>query len=236
MPDIFLTAQWRKLVMANYVIDPKLLLPYLPAKTEIDVWNGQCYISLVAFMFLNTRVKKCSVPFHKNFEEVNLRFYVRYKEKDEWKRGTVFIREFVPLRMVTLVANNVYDEKYRTVPMRHEWLTTKEHLSISYQWKIGNWHSISARATNDPVAIPPGSKEEFITQHFWGYSQKKHYISEYQVAHEPWQLYPLLNATTDVRFSECYGKDFGYLDEATADSVFLVEGSPVTVYRDRKIR
>jgi uncharacterized protein YqjF (DUF2071 family) len=221
--------------MANYIIDPKLLRPYLPGKTEVDEWNGNCYVSLVAFMFLNTRVKRCSVPFHKNFEEVNLRFYVRYKEGNAWKRGTVFIREFVPLRMVTMVANTVYDEKYKTVPMRHEWLITEEGLRISYQWKIRNWHTLAVHAANEQQTIAPGSKEEFITQHFCGYSQKKSYTSAYEVAHDPWKLYPLLDTTINVNFEDCYGKDFSYLNAAAADSVFLVEGSPITVYRDRKI-
>lgn len=235
MRNVFLTAEWRKLIMVNYIVDRKRLLPYLPAKTELDEWNGNCYVSLVAFMFLNTRIKTYSIPFHNNFEEVNLRFYVRYKEDNVWKRGTVFIREFVPLRMVTMVANTVYDEKYKTIPMRHEWLITEEELRISYQWKIRKWHRLAVRAVNEQQLIAPGSKEEFITQHFWGYSQKKNYTSEYQVAHDPWKLYRPSATAIDVKFEDCYGKDFSYLDEAKADSMFLVEGSPVTVYRDRKI-
>jgi hypothetical protein len=45
MNNVFLTAEWRKLMMVNYVVDPTTLQPYLPAHTEIDFWDGKCYIS-----------------------------------------------------------------------------------------------------------------------------------------------------------------------------------------------
>src|SRR6185436_6168258 len=117
----FLTAEWRKLTMANYAIDSKLLAPLLPYKTELDLWNNTCYVSLVGFMFLNTRLKGIRIPFHSDFEEVNLRFYVRYKDeiKNEWKRGVVFIKEIVPKPALTFVANSIYKEHYQTMPMKH---------------------------------------------------------------------------------------------------------------------
>jgi uncharacterized protein YqjF (DUF2071 family) len=233
--DIFLTAEWRKLIMANYIVDPAILQKYVPALTEIDLWEGKCYVSLVAFMFNNTRIRNYSIPFHKNFEEVNLRFYVRYKEENTWKRGVVFIREFVPLPFVTLVANTLYDEKYMTLAMSHDWKITPEKLSISYQWNKKRRHSVEVQAVNDPLLIDEGSKQEFITQHFWGYSRKKNYTSEYRVAHELWKSYHVLQYKVDVDFSNCYGPEFAFLNEAEPESVFLVEGSGIEVYRDRKI-
>ena len=86
MANTFLEAQWRKLAMANYVVDKKILSPYLPHKTELDLWNDKCYVSLVGFMFLDTRIKGFRIPFHVDFEEVNLRFYVRYHDGAECKR------------------------------------------------------------------------------------------------------------------------------------------------------
>ncbi len=107
MAKTFLKAEWRKLVMANYAVDPALLMNYLPNKTELDFWNGTCYVSLVGFMFQNTKVMGIKIPFHVDFEEVNLRFYVRYKDAGEWKRGVVFIKEIVPKPMLKIVANTI---------------------------------------------------------------------------------------------------------------------------------
>src|SRR6185503_10721641 len=111
-------AGWRKLVMANYAVDPSALAPYLPYKTEIDLWQGTCYVSLVGFMFVDTAVMGVKIPFHVNFEEVNLRFYVRYRDQGEWKRGVVFIKEIVPRAALAFVANTLYNENYETMPMR----------------------------------------------------------------------------------------------------------------------
>ena len=96
--------------MANYEVSPEILKKYLPYKTELDVWNGQCYASIVGFQFLETQVLGIKFPFHTNFDEVNLRFYVRYNDNGEWKRGVVFIKEIVPKVMITFVANTLYNE------------------------------------------------------------------------------------------------------------------------------
>ena len=120
MASKFLTAEWRKLAIANYSVDPKILKPYLPYKTELDLWNGKCYVSLVGFRFVNTKLKGISIPFHRHFEEVNLRFYVRFKDPTGWKRGVAFIKEIVPKPALTFIANTIYREKYITLPMKHQ--------------------------------------------------------------------------------------------------------------------
>jgi uncharacterized protein len=135
MARTFLQAEWRKLVMANYLVEPKLLEPYLPSKTELDLWNNGCYLSLVGFMFLDTKVKGFKIPFHTDFEEVNLRFYVRFKDNGTWKRGVVFIKEIVPKQALTFVANTIYGEKYETMPMAHSWTKEADKQTIEYKWQ-----------------------------------------------------------------------------------------------------
>jgi uncharacterized protein YqjF (DUF2071 family) len=157
--------------MVNYAIDPALLTGYLPAKTEIDVWNNTCYISLVGFMFQNTRIKGFKIPFHINFEEVNLRFYVRHKDNETWKRGVVFIKEIVPKTALTFVANTIYRENYQTMPIEHSWVNLNDELTIEYKWKKKQWHSLKINAANKPIPIVSGSEEEFITEHYWGYTK-----------------------------------------------------------------
>ncbi len=148
MTKTFLQAEWRKLAMANYSVDSKILHKYLPIKTEIDLWNGICYVSLVGFMFKDTKIKGFRIPFHTNFEEVNLRFYVRYKDNGEWKRGVVFVKEIVPKPALTFVANTVYKENYETMPMSHSW-TTDENLKVEYKWKKARWNSLTVIASKN---------------------------------------------------------------------------------------
>ena len=133
----FLKAEWRKLAIANYEVQPSLLSKYLPSNTELDLWEGKCYVSLVGFMFENTRLLGIPIPFHRHFEEVNLRFYVRYCDNGEWKRGVVFIKEIVPKTALTFVANQLYKEHYKTMKMSHLWEQKSDHLLVKYAWKLG---------------------------------------------------------------------------------------------------
>ncbi|HEY1202239.1 MAG TPA: DUF2071 domain-containing protein, partial [Niastella sp.] len=165
MSSPFLTASWRNLLMINFEASASLLQPYLPRHTELDTWNNTHYISLVGFLFQNTRLRGISFPLHRTFEEVNLRFYVRYKDGPSWKRGVVFIKELVPKRMITFIANTIYKENYATLPMRHHWHEPDAHtLQVSYEWKIAaQWNYLRATAAKATQPIVPGSEAEFIT-------------------------------------------------------------------------
>ena len=111
----FLTAEWRKLAIINYEVNPEILEKYLPNGVELDFWDGKCLISVVGFMFLNTQLLGISVPFHRNFEEVNLRFYVKKWENQQWKRGVVFIKEIVPKKALSIIANTFLQRTLRNI-------------------------------------------------------------------------------------------------------------------------
>lgn len=222
--------------MANYAVKPALLLPFVPAKTELDLWNNTCYVSLVGFMFLNTRVLGIKVPFHVNFEEVNLRFYVHYQDAGEWKRGVVFIKEIVPRGALTLVANTLYGEHYETLPMQHTWETEANTLKVEYRWKKSLWHTFSVEADSKAIPLKTGSEAEFITEHYWGYTKiNTHKTSEYQVEHPRWEIYPTRNYSIDVDFGKVYGSGFSFLSTEKPVSVFLAEGSEIKVKAGKRI-
>lgn len=227
MPTPFLTAEWRKLAMANYIVEPSLLHPYLPPGCEVDIHDGKCFASLVGFMFMNTRVKGIKIPFHINFEEINLRFYARKGDK----HGVVFIKEIVGLPAVSFVANNVYNERYETLPVSHSWLPTASVLNVEYRWKKKDWNVFRVSTEKEPVTIEHGSEEDFITNKFWGFTQTR----EYEVSHAHWQSYPMRSFKIDVDFGNLYGDQFAFLANQKPHSVLLVEGSAISILRGRKI-
>lgn len=233
----FLEAEWRKLVLVNYKIDPDVLQKYLPEGTELDLWNNTCYVSLVGFRFMNTKLKGMKVPFHINFEEVNLRFYVKYKEGDQYKRGVVFISEIVPKPFISWVANLIYHEHYRTRRMRHFWKEENNHLEIGYSFKNKQWQNFEVKAHSSPLALEENSEAWFITQHFWGYSGAAgRETIEYEVEHPEWKTYKITDYKIKVDFAQVYGREFEFLNTATPVSVFLAEGSEIAVRNRRKIK
>lgn len=233
----FLKAEWRKLAIANYEVDSCLLTAYLPYGTELDLWNGKCYVSLVGFILLNTKLLNFKIPFHINFEEVNLRFYVKSLENNVWKRGVVFIKEIVPKPALTFVANTVYKENYETLPMKHAWVEAEGERLVEYNWKkSSNWNTFSVKARKQATEIQPGSETEFITEHYWGYARVTDTkTNEYEVTHPRWSAYDVLDYTIDVDFGDVYGAEFSFLNQQAPVSVMLAEGSKITVENKKKI-
>ncbi|RNA62033.1 DUF2071 domain-containing protein [Chryseobacterium nematophagum] len=223
----FLKAEWRKLIIINYEIDPNIILKYVPKGTELDFYRGKCYVSLVGFMFLNTKLLGLPIPFHRNFEEVNLRFYVKKKEGNEWKRGVVFIKEIVPKPALSFVANSIYKENYVTMPMRNIMQEKEGELLIKYSWQDKSWHFMEITAENIPLPMEPDSEFEFITEHYFGFTKKEDKTSEYEVCHPKWDYYSVKDYQLDIDFQKIYGNDFIGLNNQQPISIMLAEGSEI---------
>ncbi len=225
--------------MANYAVDPAVLLPYLPAHTQLDDYNGKYYVSLVGFMFEKVKIKGISIPFHTRFPEVNLRFYVTHRAADgSVKRGVVFISEIVPKKAIAWVANTIYKEQYTATAMQHTLSVKENELSLAYNWRWkGRNNRLLATAVYKPVPIIPGSKQEFIFEHYFGYAKVNNTVTnQYMVEHPRWLVYPLSSYQVDCDFEGFYGPAFSFLDQATPVSVFVAEGSPVLIREKTVLR
>jgi uncharacterized protein len=235
---IFLSAEWRDLVMLNFEVDPGLLRSHVPPGTELDFFGGKTFVSLVGFRFLRTRLFGIlPIPFHSNFDEVNLRFYVRRQEGPTLRRGVVFIREIVPRRAIADVARLLYGENYTRHPMRHSINRDGACYTAEYEWQFKRrWCRLCARAAGTPATPLEGSLEQFITEHYWGYSRKrKGACVEYHVTHVPWQVWTASGAGFEGDGDALYGSGFGDVLCGAPDSAFIADGSAVQVFMGRRI-
>jgi hypothetical protein len=237
--QVFLSAEWRDLVMLNYEVDSRLLNRYVPVGTVLDSFDGKTYVSLVGFQFRNTRLfGSLPIPFHADFDEVNLRFYVRRNDGNDERRGVVFIVEIVPKQAVAQVARLAYGENYVCLPMNHRVNTNGATKTVEYAWQLnGAWCKIYAHATVAPAPAQEGSLEQFITEHYWGYSaQKKGGSLEYNVSHVPWNVWRSTLAGFEGDATGLYGLELGRVLRRRPDSAFIADGSPVTVFTGKKIQ
>jgi uncharacterized protein YqjF (DUF2071 family) len=234
-PAVFLRAEWRSLIMVNYAIDPAALVAHLPRGVELDLWQSEALVSMVGFLFLRTRVLGVPVPFHQDFEEVNLRFYVRRQTRKGWQRGVVFIREIVPKRVIATVARVVYNEPYVALPMRHR--VSQGAGDYEFGWRFsGRDFALGAEAVGEPAPLAAGSAEEFIFEHYWGYTRRRDGGTvEYQVEHAPWRVWQTSRTWLKGDVGALYGARFGEALAQPPRSAFVAEGSPVLVRRGVRI-
>lgn len=222
--------------MLNYEVKPILLAPLVPLGVELDHFDGACYVSVVGFLFLRTRICGVGVPFHRDFEEVNLRFYVRQRGPDGWRRGVVFVKELVPRRAIALLARTIYGEPYESVPMAHQITTTNGLTSLRYEWqRHQQTEFVSGAVAGEPAFVSPGSLEQFITEHYWGYNAVRGRSLQYQIEHPSWRVWPATDARFQANVSTLYGSGFVEPLAAAPASAFVAEGSEVVVRRGHVI-
>ena len=230
MPTPFLTAAWRDLLLLNWRVDPALLKPHLPAGTELDPWEGDYWVSLVGFRFLDLAVKGVPALGHRDFPEINLRFYVR-RERDgkmdgEVRRGVVFLRELTPRRVVEWVARAIYNEPYQTLPMRAAVDGSRTRYELQ---QAGQWQGIAAQAIG--AWRKPYPMEEFFIEHYWGYNrQSADGTMEYEVKHSKWKTRSVELEQFDLKTETLYGAEWGAAFAGHPDAVVLADGSGVKVY------
>lgn len=220
--------------MANYEIEPSLLQQFVPEGTKPDFCDGKCYVSLVAFKFLNTKVLNVPIPFHVNFEEVNLRFYVRRETAEEARRGVVFIKEIVPRTAIAFVARAFYGEPYETWKMSR----AQTEGELSYFWSKGNCKNHLTIKIGENLGVPKeNSHGEFIIEHYWGYTKRgANRTDEYKVEHPKWELFEVNHYEIDVDFEFAYGEKFAFLSYAKPQSILMAQGSDIAVYKGERLK
>lgn len=223
----FLTADWTWLTNITYAVDPPALQDYLPKGLELDTIDGKAFVSLVPFNFHNTRIRSMRIPFHVNFPELNLRFYVKHGEK----RGVVFIREYVPKFMVAFIANAVYGERYRIASMRNEITRKDNEIHALYELsKEGRKFSVNVTASDAPYVPLHDSLEHFFKEHDLGFSSSKNSTRVYMVEHPLWHVFPIKKIKLDIDFGFLFGKQWSFLNNEKPFHSMFLEGSSIKVF------
>jgi uncharacterized protein len=243
---VFLTCQWRGLLMLNYEIDPDLVAPYVPRGCEVDLHQGRTFVSLVGFRFLDTRVLGFSIPGHREFEEVNLRLYVKRETKEGTRRGVTFLRELAPRRAVCLVARWFYNEPYWTVPMQsrlsgftQDWENAPGAApEVEYGWNCqGRPYRLHAATAGKPQTLIDGTEEHFIAEHYWGYGRQRDGSTlEYQVEHPSWNIWQVDRYDVQGDWTALYGPPWDKALQQRPSSVFVAQGSEVEVMKPVRLR
>ena len=226
-PKLFLRARWENLILITYSINPGLLEPLMPKGLEPDTINSNAFVSLVAFDFLDTKVRGIKVPFHVNFPEINLRFYVKTKEK----RGVVFIRELVPKFFIARIANLLFNENYKSIKMTNQVEKNSTVKVKHFGFYDGLKFEIRVEGENNPYLPSEDSLEHFFKEHEWGFGKSKRGETLiYRVEHPFWEIYPVKKYSLNFDFGAIYGKKWEFLNSQRPFNMTLAVGSAVKVF------
>ena len=88
-----------------------------------------------------------------------------------------------------------------------------------------------------PLALPSaGSLEEFIIEHYWGYTRGRDgQTREYQVAHVPWRIAAADNVTWNCDIPANYNPPLAEYLATPPTSSFIAEGSAIQVFRGSRL-
>jgi uncharacterized protein len=230
----FLTARWVNVALVSYPVPDRILSSRLPPGLALDRWQGQAFVSLVAFDFLDTRVLGVAWPGFTSFPEMNLRFYVR----DGDRRGVVFVRELVPSRVVAWVARLFYNEPYRVARLRSITETLPGRIQVAHElpWG-GRSQRITVEGRYPAAAGPETGATHFFKERHWGYgTDRRGRALRYAVDHPAWRVFPDAEARVDLDFATVYGREWDLLTGQAPAHVALAEGSSVSVYPGERVQ
>ena len=242
MPEhVTISGEWRELAIVSWRVAPELLRPRLPAGTELDEWDGRSWLSLVGLRFLGLAVGGVPVPLHREFAQVNLRFYARRVVGDQVRRGAVFVRELVPRAAMAAVARLVMNEPMVHADVRAEVAHDAERpsrvLGVTYTWESDPGRGrLHVDTDAEPMALERLSLEEFLSERCWGFTaQRDGGSTEYRVEHPRWSVYVSRDASVDGDLAATFPLDLARVMLARPDHAFVAEGSRVAIHAPHAI-
>jgi uncharacterized protein len=233
----FLTANWRNLVLVNFVVPADLLEPRLPPGCVLDRVPHSPdthLLSVVAMHFDNTRVWGVPVPFAQRFDEVNLRFYARQGDR----HGSVFLRQYVPSRTILYGARWTYNQPYELARIQHVVAESGDHLEIRTRFERGRYTgAVSLRAERGAITPPVDSLEHFLKERYWGFdSDRRGRVFRYPVWHPVWRTHPVIDVDIDFDPGVLLGGDWRDVDWTAAyHSALFAEGSLSAIYPAERV-
>lgn len=228
MSKPLLTASWSNLVIVTYAVPPGLVRPRIHHWLDLDVVDGNAFVSLVGFEFRDTRLFGLGWPGLGHFPELNLRIHVKHGDE----RGVLFVCEFVPRRRVAWAARGLYNEPYAVAPLEVDIRPAHDTISAEYRltWRE-RVHKLAVTGRKPAVLPDPASREHFFKENRWGFGATFLGLPiRYEVSHPVWSLYPVESLSVDLDWGEVYGPEWAFLTDADPHLTMFAQGSAVRLY------
>lgn len=234
----FLTARWEDVLLVSFRAPVELLQPRLPPGLELDTPDaepGLHLVSVVALRFEDLRVRGLPVPTARAFPEVNLRFYARHGDT----RGAVFLREYVPHRLVAVGARIAYNEPYRVAGVVHDVQRDGAgSITATTELRLPDRAGMIEVVADDAPATPaPDGVDHWLKEHYWGFGRGRDgHTRRYRVDHPVWRTFPVRDARVGLDPGLIMGGRWAELDwDTRRHSTVLAEGSAAAIHPAQRL-
>jgi len=181
-----LTQTWNDLLFAHWPVAADRLRDLVPARFDLDLFDGQAWVGVVPFQMTNVTPRLVpALPWISAFPELNVRTYVRVGDKP----GVYFFSLDAGNPLAVGAARTLLNLPYFTAEMRVD----TDGRRVDYASRRRSPPSAEFRASYRPhgYAEPPaeGTLEYFLTERYCLYAtdhQRRAYRLE--IHHPPWQL------------------------------------------------
>ncbi len=186
---------WRRVLFANWPLDPELVEPHLPDELTLDTHDGSAWVSIVAFESTDARPRPVPRRLGVTVRGVNVRTYVRRGDRN----GLYFLSLDAQGMVPVLGARLTHQLPYY-------------YARISFDKRDGETRVDSRRrhpgakparftATYEPTQsmfkAKPRSLEDFLTERYRNYTEAMDgTLRRTRVLHDPW---PLQAAVVDIQ-------------------------------------
>src|SRR5215470_10678906 len=177
---------WHDLLFAHWAIAPELIRKLVPAKLELDTFQGRAWIGVVPFTMSGVRLRGTpALPWLSTFPELNVRTYV----KAGGRPGVWFFSLDAANTLAVKLARAWFHLPYFHAEMRAE----VENGEVRYRSKRkGGGHAefVGAYAAKGAsFQASPGTIEHFLTERYCLYAQRPDgELLRGEIHHPPWQL------------------------------------------------
>ena len=171
--------EWNDVVFLHYKVNEKLLRTFVPDQLELDRFNNECWVSIVAFDMeqIHPRVLP-SVHSLSNFKELNLRTYV----KSNGKPGVYFLSIEASNLLSCILAKTISKLPYKFAKIKREfnWFISKNKTNKNF---FSIYYSI------DNELIKKNKLEHWLTERYALFNDYKKNIYRFEVHHKSWKLF-----------------------------------------------
>ena len=204
----FMAQKWENLLFLHWPVSKESLESTIPEDLEVDLFEGEAWLSVVGFRLSELRIKPfVQIPW-KDFSELNLRTYVR---DQAGRRGVWFYSLDSSDLLAVVGARLLYGLNYRYASIDHNQKNDFiEYTSETKSKRGGIKGSISSSSPAMKMVgemAKAGTLNYFLLERyrFWSKQTYRGKLSSAQVRHRPYDAVCLDQADYQGELFSCQG-------------------------------